>query len=215
MITDYQWEDRDRLYYDRWEWSFNFRLEGIWTTRALDHDHLDRRAHAPYSRTNGEQVLNLHHWIDFLRARTEPHKRCISYNYVYFYTNSTTLIADIRVLPYINHVSVARARVTLPRDVIVMKNPRNRYRSYLREKSVNRENVMNLRQYLDNNDHLRVSQGLVSSLDWMEQYPTQNSWWSRRYHFVDHDDPRDLLFLQMIVPNIIRCTLPIQQIADK
>lgn len=217
MNSAWKWQDRDRLFYDHWEWSFSFRLEGAWVTRQLDHEVLDRRSRSNYSfgRTSEEQVQNLHHWIDFFRARTEPHKRCISYNWIYLYTNSSVLIDDICALPYIDSATIHRARVTQPRDVIMMKNPQHRYRSYFREKSVDRSNVKSLQQYLAINTHLRTSQGLTSSMRWLDEYPNQHSWWSRRYHYVDHDDPRDLTFLQMVVPGIVRCTLPIQKSAAK
>lgn len=210
MKLDWKWQDRDRLYHDQYEWSLMFRFEGVWTTRELNHAHVDRRTH-PASFFNRGVPHDLHSWIDFVRSRTEAHKRVISYNWISVYTSSDALIQHILDLDYVwQGMRLHRARVTRPRDVILVQSPQHQYRSFFREKSVTRHNAKSLQQYLASNSHIQASQGLVRSMEILDNEPTRHSWWSRRYHYVDHDDTRDLTMLQLIVPNLVRCTMPIQ-----
>lgn len=213
MISTYKWQDRDSLYYGQWEWSFAYRMPSAWATRELDHDKLLKRTmigRAVIRTMEEHQWANITHHIDFMLARKESYRRCVSYNWIYLYTNSEQLVEDCRALPYISPGPLYRARVTRPKDVVLLQNPQHRFRSFLRGGMISRNHMQSMRSYLLNNSHIRVSDSLHSIWSYYDQLPGQERCWMQRYYFLDHDHAQDLTLLQMIVPGIIRCTMPIQ-----
>lgn len=216
MIETYQWQDRKNLYYDKWEWSFSYRMETAWATRELDHELLrhQRMTSRVIRGLDQRQWDDISHHIDFMLARQEPYKRCVSWNWVYLYTNSEQLIEDCRALSYINPCQLHRARVTRPKDVILLQNPRHRFRSYFYSKMISRDSMQSMRRYLENNKHIRVCDGMQSIWTHYDRIPQKDRCWMQRYYFLDHDHAQDLTLLQMIVPGIIRCTIPIQKAPD-
>jgi hypothetical protein len=206
-------EPRSDLYYGRWEYGMGFRLENLWMTRKMDHGHLDQHIRR-YRGTIGStfapnmDIKNsdaLHAWIDFMRPTSEKwrYKTITSYHNGYIYSNDLDLIQQICDLPYIEDVQVRRAQVTLPPDTIVLAQSPHRLRTYMQAQRVTPQQKQQLAQYL-NSQPWRIGPGFRKIL-----HPEHLWHYIREYYFVDHDDERDLAFLNMIVPGIVGKTLPI------
>lgn len=201
-------EQRSTLYYDQWKYVVTFRMESFFKARKLSHDALDQYKPPFTWRDTGKNhdqiVHNLHSWISFMQAAPAPFKQVCSYHWGYIYTNDKQFVDDICGLPYLQHVKVKEACVCQPPGVILLSDPQYRLRTYMRDMTPNPGSIPALRDYVIGQPW-RVGPGFHRMLTQDGRYH-----YVRRYHFVDHDDARDTMFLNIIVPGIVGRTLPIQ-----
>jgi hypothetical protein len=201
-------DQRSRLYYDQWKYVVHFRMESFFKARKLDHGHLGHyKTPLWQSRDGGNHdviLRNLHAWISFMQAAPVPFKQVCSYHWGYVYTNDKQFVDDICHLPYLQHVKVKEACVCQPPDVILLSNPQHRLRTYMRDLTPNPSSIPALCDYVFSQPW-RVGPGFRNMLN-----PDLKYHYIRRYHFVDHDDTRETMFLNIIVPGIVGRTLPIQ-----
>jgi hypothetical protein len=152
-----------------------------------------------------QDLSNLHLMCDFFLKEQRTHKLMISGNWIYIYTQDPSLLDDIVALGFLDTREMLRTRVRLigAPDTVVQKNPRYLKRSFLRNMGLTPSQKDSMFNFLGNQEKIRVSPSLKFAMS--NQHITR----SQDYFFIDHDDDAVLVMLSLIVPNIIRKTLPI------
>jgi len=190
--TATQWDvavDVTKRYANRVRWSrygsFFDPISGDPAQGSADKMHLD----------------NLTDILDFLWPFKEDIKPVFSGDWGYVYANSKTLLQQIARKHYVHAYYIKEAVVTHPKNTVRLKDPKYKFRSFLKECELNLEQKNNLLGYLSRIDDICISQSL---LKWLKD---NRAWsWTRRYYFFDHDDPKIELMLHLIMPGIIRQT---------
>lgn len=202
---------RDRLFYDQYEFGYNIHLKGAAALRVLTHDAVSsfigrRNTNARVWRRepiNDDWAARLHDMCDILARFEEPSKRIVHADWLYVYTNNLRDLESI--MTFDSHGNGVRARVELPRDVVLLEKPQHQYRSYFRGRMLNHEQGQVLRRFLLNRgDCYRLTPQLRERLSVDRHVYVQD------YFFIDHNDLHDLTMLNLVAPGIIRKTLPIQ-----
>ena len=134
-----QSDARDRLYFDRWQYSIAAVQSRISDIRGLDID--TTRKLVEYKslskfhqgRYTADVISNIYAALKFFAAETEPFKLTLSGNWAYIYTNDSTL-ADrlVSACPAAKIRFVKQAEVSQPRDAVMLSHSNYAYRTYLR-----------------------------------------------------------------------------------
>ena len=149
---------------------------------------------------------------DVLVTETQPFKTVVSFNTVSIYTNRRGL-AD-RLIDLGNdgiHMRLVReAVISKPAGVIQLQESRYAYRTYFRERRYTRDQRDILKNFLDSRRNtLRVSPALSDWITGNVGY-ILNLNYSRSHFFVDHDHPNEGTMLSLVMPGIVRKTMPIE-----
>jgi hypothetical protein len=220
---------KDRLFYDRFEYSIGFYLPEASCLRDLDHDHIDinierRRAWQEVAQQRiitssksfgniimsrrtrditDEMVINLHALADLLLSATVDSKLVVSVDQGWVYSSDLKLIRAVDQLDCLIRKSYNRAVITRPKDTIQLKNPRHKFRSYFCSIKITEQQKNQLTSFLAaQNDWTRVSPALTR---WLLTpfHRTQD------YFFVDYDTQTWATMLALVHPGLIRKTLEI------
>lgn len=145
---------------------------------------------------------------EFLSRVTVPYKLVVSGRCLRLYTNDPMLLSDLDRLPWLRSTKFAEKSVTQPKDVLLLKNPRNQWRSYFREMRMESSQRQALKRFLDQQGEIRMCSSLTA---WLNQpdgaYATR---YTREYFFVDYDSQNWPTLLSLVCPRLIRRTLAIQ-----
>jgi hypothetical protein len=148
-----------------------------------------------------------------LLAETAPFKTVVSFMIVSVYTNHRGL-ADRLVSLDNDGVRVRLVRqavLTKPANVVQLQESKYAYRTYFKERKYTQEQRLMLANFLNSRkDTLHPCGSLMS---WLTgQFPgyVLNLNYSRSHYFVDHDHPNEGTMLSLVMPGIVRKTLPIQ-----
>lgn len=205
-------EARDRLYYRDYHYSAQFYLKNASALRTLRHDVIDEYiAHREYmsvswsKAVSTENARQLHNVCDMFLAFKEPYKKLVYHSHIYFYTSCVEDIETAGNHPNIKYFSATKADVCLPPDVVLLKEPKHKYRTYLKERWIPEGQTPVLRKFLLNRENLYSMTPLFKS-----RLAAWDRFYTMSHFFIDHDDPKDLLMLEMVVPGLIRKTMPIQ-----
>lgn len=221
---------RTNLWFDQFDWSIKLYLPEAFVLRNLDHTRIDhiierRREWArtivrsqPGSwfgnqwkkiRITDTQGQDLHSFCEFLLDDARPRKMTITGDWIYIYTTDISLITDIKSLGFIDQslVSVRCVQQVGEPNTVRVKHPRHIYRSYCRDMPLGAAQRENLGKWLAAQSGIRMSPSLETAL---ARTATKRIF---SYYFIDHDEHGSLMMLDLIVPNLIRRTLPI--VADK
>jgi len=220
---------KDRLFYDRFEYSIGFHLDEVSCLRELDHGYIDtmierRRAwkevaQQRFAKSNNtfsnvimtrrtkaitnETVENLHSLADLLLTTDADFKLVVSANQAWVYTNDQTLVKILGDLDYVTHRSYTRAVITRPKDTICLKNPQHQFRSYLRAVKLTDQQKNQLMAFL------------ITQNDWIRISPALSGWLvtpfnrTQDYFFVDYSSATWLTMLSLVHPGLVRKTLEI------
>lgn len=154
--------------------------------------------------TNEEKAA-LHSLCDRLLSLKEPYKKMVYHSHVYIYSSSLEDLQSIADEPYISCLYVTQADVCLPEGVVLLSNPKRKYRTYFKDRWIPEAQSPVLKNFLLNRR---------DCFDFTPLFKDRLEKWDRFYtmshFFVDHDDPKDLLMLELVVPGLIRKTMPIQ-----
>ena len=155
-----------------------------------------------------QDVKNLHAMYDFLLDRRDQNKIMISMDWMYIYTNDHAMIDAVCDLDFLSKpVKIIRCELQGESGTICLKNPRHQYRSYLRYRKLSQSIAESLRNYLGNQESIRMSPSL-------KNWVTGSRWDIVQDHlFFDHDDLSITSMLALISPGITRKTQRI--VADK
>lgn len=220
--------DKDRLFYDQFEYCIGFQLAEISVLRELDHacidDMIARRKQwreiAQQRWINGKQKhgtimsrswrditaqtqADLHSLAEVLLTTTMPYKLVVSVNQGYVYTNELTLINQLEAMPELSNKTYTQARIIRPKNTIQLNNPGHEFRTYFRAIKLSAQEKQTLVDFLQNQQgHARMSPGLKN---WVHDPFTR----TQDYFFVDHNSSSWLSMLSLVRPGIIRKTLQI------
>ena len=208
MLT-YKSTPRDRLFYDQFEYSVQFYLHGAGCCRnpaTVSRAIMWRNGanHWTNRRITEEHSANLHNWVHQL-SQLDDHKVIYYSNHVYLYTNSLEDIEHIAQLEYVHQLEASKCVVNRPRDTIMLKNPRHKYRTFFKERFMEKTQADILRKFLlSRQDCFRITPHLTHKLE------KDSMFYTLSYYFVDHNDMNDIVMLQLVCPGIVRKTLAIQ-----
>jgi hypothetical protein len=118
-------------------------------------------------------------------------------------------LSEIGQLPYLNFVSLREAAVTRPSDRVQLRQSQHQFRSWFRERSYTPEERRLMCDFLmSRKEYFRITPALKKRLTGQSVFNQPTG-----YDFVDHDSEHDVLMLNMVVPNCIKKTLPIEVVA--
>jgi hypothetical protein len=213
---------RSSLYYDQYRWCITINLSEASCLRYLGSAQFESAIrNAKYWAENDRwtdrtwtmtKETALRETRDVLLAETHSFKTVVSFNTVSIYTNRRKL-AD-RLIDLGNdgvHMRLVReAVISKPAGVIQLQESKYAYRTYFRERKYTRDQRDMLKNFLDSRrDTLRVSPALSDWINGNVGY-ILNLNYSRSHYFVDHDHPNEGTMLSLVMPGIVRKTMPIE-----
>ena len=214
---------RSSLFYDQYRWCITINISEAPCLRYLGSAQFESAiGQAKYWAENDRWTEDrtwtrtkenaLRETRDVLLAETAPFKTVVSFNTVSIYTNRRKL-AD-RLIDLGNdgiHMRLVReAVISKPAGVIQLQESRYAYRTYFRERKYTRDQRDMLKNFLESRrDTLRVSPALNDWINGNVGY-ILNLNYSRSHYFVDHDHPNEGTMLSLVMPGIVRKTMPIE-----
>ena len=216
-------DHRSSLYYDQYEWCVTFNIAEANCLRYLDSKKFEQAlrnakkwrqemsyAQLPSERWTDEKEQDLREARDCLLAETEPFKTVVSCNTVCIYTNHLVLADHLEADGFELRL-VRQAMVSKPANVVQLRESQYAYRTYFRERRINLEQRNMLANFLNSRrDTLRVSTALDNWANGNFIGYIRNHSYSRAHYFVDHDHPNEGTMLSLVMPGIVRKTIPIQ-----
>jgi hypothetical protein len=216
-------ENRDRLYYDKFCYSFQIRQTEIFALRGLPDavslmkfvHHRKRWMLGLINQRNRyddyfteQSTDDLVSTLELLSNHPTEFKMTVSGDWASFYSNDLTLMDRLQRLPYVKSGRVIKqAVINRAKDVVVIQNPEYQYRTYLKERKMSQERRQQLLSWIQAQHdqekvHARASKALLS---WLKNSNTTwRSDWTQRYYYIEHNDPRYETMISMIVPGFIR-----------
>ena len=218
-------DDRSSLYYAQYEWCVTINISEAHCLRDLRPARFEaalRNAkHWSEQDRFGQHFQSwgpikenaLRETRDILLEEAGAYKAVISYNVLSLYTNNRKLADQFVKLdnPGVRLHLVRQAVLTRPAGVIQLQESKHGYRTYLRERKYNKDQRDMLLNFLDSREGtLRPCGALMNWLRSTPKYYMANLNYSRSHYFVDHDHPNEGTMLSLVMPGIVRKTLPIQ-----
>ena len=221
-------ENRDRLYYDRFQYSFHFRQTEIFALRGLPETQammkfINRRKSWLNNLVNYKHKQNEYFTVDsienliatkeLLSNHPKEFKLTCSGDWAWIYTNDLNLADRLSRLPYVSFSRyIKQAVVNRDKDVIVIAKPQYRYRTFLRERKMKAETRKQLLNWIESQKyqgqiHARASKSLLS---WLNN--EQSSWrsdWCMRHYYIEHDDLQYETMISMVAPGYVRKTMTV------
>ena len=146
----------------------------------------------------------LHEVCDLLLAIKHPFKKVVCNNTMWFYTDHPEDFAAVVACPGTKLIEHKQADVCLPADCVVLNNPQHKFRTYFRERYLDESQSKLIKKYfITRSAQFRPSPGFKMLLNGERMWIPPN-------YFVDHNDEKDALFINIACPNLVRKTLPIQ-----
>ena len=216
---------RNTLWYDRYSLCLHFYLKEAGCLRAWSHKEIDRviqirqqwsrrinfggswQGHGFRGTMDPRDIENLHAMCEFVKQIQDDYKVSISGNHIYVYTNSMPLINSILDLPFVDRLrsSLREAVAQGTAGTVRLRNPRYRNRSFFRFHALTLQQAQSLQRFLLNQDDI----GMSPTLRRWCQTAISHGQRTQDYWFFDHDQPGTLSMLGLIVPRLIRRTLPL------
>lgn len=206
---------RDRHFYDQYEYGICVSITEAGCLRAKSHKELDQlisyrnRARSQWAGVKeqiGKQIRDdLFAVFDELDLVRDKIKLVISYNIMYIYSNDMSALEHLSNLEQVKFCNAVQSVVDKPRDVVLITNPKFKYRSYFRDKILEPTDCERLINFIESRQGVYgVTRTLKASL---RRYSAH---YLQRHLFVEHNDPKDITMLSLVVPGLIRKTLPVQ-----
>lgn len=207
---------RDRHFYDQYEYGICVSLTEAGCLRAKSHKELDQliayrnRARSQWAGYSKEQIGNqirdnLFEVFDELEQVRDQIKLVISYNIMYIYSNDISALEHLAHLEKVHFNNAVQSVIDKPRDVVLITNPKFKYRSYFKDKILEPSECERLIKFIESRQGVyRVTNTLKASL---KRY---NAHYLQRHLFVEHNDLKDITMLSLAVPGLIRKTMPVQ-----
>ena len=206
---------RDRRFYDKYEYGICVSVSEAGCLRAKSHQELDQLI--SYRNRARSQFSTLREFIsqktrddlfvvfDELAPIRDKIKLVVSYNIMYIYSNDIPALEHLAGLEQVRFNNAVQSVVDKPRDVVLITNPKFKYRSYFRDKILDPIECQRLINFIDSRQGVYgVTRTLKASL---RRY---NAHYLQRHLFVEHNDLKDITMLSLAVPGLIRKTLPVQ-----
>lgn len=149
-------------------------------------------------------LTHLSQTADVLWDHRTDSKITFSGDWGYVYTNDIALTQALAVLPFVRYYGLTEAVVSKPRDTVVLKDSKFTHRSYFSERAYTKDEKERLLQFFNNQPEIFVSKPAIK---WLMDI---KGWrWSRNYFYVDHNSQLIITMIGLVLPGIIRKTLPI------
>ena len=214
-------DDRSSLYYSEYEYCVTLFISDASCLRDLKTvrfeaairnakywAEMDRR---PWQGTTHESALR--ETRDILLEQAGTYKAVVNFGNVSIYTNNRRLADRFAELgnPSVRLHLVRQAVITKPAGVVQLQESKYGYRTYLRERKYSLDQRNLLLNFLDSREGtLRPCGSLMAWLRQQPKYYLANLNYSRSHYFVDHDHPNEGTMLSLVMPGIVRKTLPIE-----
>lgn len=216
-MINFQLTSRDRLFYDQYRYGICVYITEASCLRAKTHRELlkmveyrNRARRQYYSSPSrivieGDTLNDLVAAFEFLDQYRDRIKMMVSFNMMYVYSNDPQLLENISQQDWATFRSAMQAEVNRPRDVVLLNNPRYQYRSYFKDRALNEHEASLLLNFLENRtDVFSITPSFRINLQkWRRPFIP-------KHLFVEHNDPRDITMLNLVVPGLIRKTLTVQ-----
>lgn len=223
-------DDRSSLYYNQYEYCVTLNIPNASCLRDLQPvrfeaairnakywDEQERggayqmRGRDVWEGTNKESALR--ETRDVLLEQAGAYKAVISFNVLNLYTNNRRLANRFAKVgnPSVHLHLVRQAVITKPAGVVQLQESKYGYRTYLRERKYSLDQRNLLLNFLEAREGtLRPCGALMSWLRQQPKYYLANLNYSRSHYFVDHDHPNEGTMLSLVMPGIVRKTMPIE-----
>ena len=216
-------DHRSSLYYAQYEWCITINISEASCLRYLEPGRFEAAIrNAKHWAENAKwtdrawsitKETALRETREVLLAETTPFKTVVSFNTVSVYTNHRGL-ADRLVTLGNDGVRVRLARqavISRPANVVQLRESKYAYRTYFKERKYTREQRLMLANFLNSRrDTLRVSTALDNWANGKLLGYIRNHSYSRAHYFIDHDHPNEGTMLSLVLPGIVRKTMPIE-----
>jgi hypothetical protein len=217
-------KQRSQPYYGKFAYCISFSLPASNCLRLLDHDHINHRftqlnSSQYYFRKNTEaDRLCLHDLCNLLLEYSkDSYKKIISWGYISLYTNDFKMVKKILSASFLKskHKSVHKADLVLKPGFVLLKNPKFKYRTYLKYCHITEQQRVALKTFFDTNtSDCKPNPKLRETLEHdpkstvIKNFPTRT--WLREWDFLDHNNTSPLLMLNLIYSGICRKTMEIE-----
>ena len=218
-------DHRSSLYYSQYEWCVTLHISEAHCLRYLQpvrfeaalrnakHWSEQDRFSQDFRSWTPAKESALRETRDILLEEAGAYKAVISYHVLSLYTNNLKLADQFAQLgnPSVQLHLVRQAVVTKPAGVVQLRESKHGYRTYLRERKYDYDQRQMLLNFLKSREGtLRPCGSLLTWLGAGQHRYMINPNYSRSYYFVDHDHPNEGTMLSLVMPGIVRKTLPIQ-----
>lgn len=160
-----------------------------------------------------ESIEHLLATRELLLNHPQEFKMTCSGDWASIYTNDLNLVDRISRLPYVTFSRyIKQANVDRKKDVIVIANPKYRYRTFFRERKMKAEIRKQLLNWVESQKyqgqaHVRPSKSLLS---WLQnEHPSWRSDWCMRHYYIEHDDLQYETMISMVAPGYVRKTMAV------
>lgn len=204
---------RDRLFWDQFQYSVGFIFRHSHCMRGLDVSTIPYRVQRQtmfFSRGTVEakplseiveQAIDL---TSAILSAPGPYKHVVGTNYQYVYSNDLTWLIKLSGMPGVINPIISKASVELERDAVVLNHSDYSWRSYFSDVEWQHPQLPALKNFLEaRSDYFRITPTLANRFKSKHFYPG-------RWHFIDHHSDQDVLMLNLVLPGIIRKTVPIR-----
>lgn len=206
-------KDKDRLFYDRYEYSLSIYVPHIGLARSLNDRTIQvcierwnsyRSSWNTSQRLSQEQQDILFQVAGHLRGLDSDTKKLFYQNWIYIYSNNRKELEELASKEHLTSSYAQQAVVSRPRDCLLMKQPTHKYRSYFRVYRMDNDNRLMLKNFFESrHEQYKCSPSLKRALKSGNIYLLD-------YFFVDYNNPQDMTMLNLVAPGCIRKTLSIQ-----
>lgn len=215
--------ETNQLFFNQYQYSVRFDLPELSIIRGLHLNSIDqlvkerndwrrqnKRLYGHIAHTDqitDEMKENLRDMCKLLSQHRDHIKFVISFDRGYVYTNDLDLTRRIAGKQSVARVQVREAKPVCAPGSLARVDPKWSHRTYFKSRSISLEQRKSLVEYLQSRENVRLSPGLSA---WVKD--RANNWWINWTHahfFIDHNNDGEVLFLNMVSPNITGRTLQI------
>jgi hypothetical protein len=216
MKTKIQIDERSSLYFDQWQYSVAIFQNRICDIRGLNVDAtlkgIQYRSGSKYFGKiySYDMIDDILKSLEFFRNEKQPHKLILSGNWAYVYTNDLDIIARIENGCPATVKFVKQAVLSQPKDVVLLTDTKFGYRTYFKSRWIEGHEIVLMNNFFaaQQDQNIKICGSFKKFLKSNVKY---RSHWMADHYFVDHNDPGYPLMLNLIVPQMVRKTLPIAQ----
>lgn len=229
--------DTDKLFYNQYQFGLSFYLRGVSAMRYHHEDQDQYRNKIGYyfqmrnqlagkyvgrnlknyggnwgspqiPQTLDHSLDNLLDLADALQSHRQFIKLVVSLDRGVIYSNDLSLLTDIATRAYLTAVNIRQANPVRPRNKVCLRQSQFSHRSYFKERYFSNHEWKNLHNLLQNLQDIKLSASLAY---WIQSMTEKNrGFHSRRYWYIDHQGSAVVTMMALVIPDIIRCTLPIE-----
>ena len=214
--------EKDRLFYDKYQYCLGFTLPEANVLRGLKHELIDARLdqHIEWREVarrrwqsglegfgwnliTDEVRADLHLVCDTILDSNANCKLIVSTHFGWVYTNDVDLIIQLRHFRCLSNKYYTEAVINRPKNTVRLKNSQHQSRSYFYNLKLTETEKENLRVFFENQkESIRTSPALTQ---WFDR-PYKRT---QDYFFIDYTGAQWLTMMALIRPGLFRKTLDI------